>query len=78
MQLNVLDQMNVVGREGGTPEATDRTLTMKEGKAGGLSIAGVRRVLSKRWGKRGIEKLEREGLLKIVETAADLRRNAWQ
>lgn len=40
--------------------------------SGGLSASGLRSSLARRFGKNGIAKLEADGILKIVESAADL------
>ena len=71
---NVLDDMNVIGKEGGAvePAPTLQALAMKEGVAGGLSTSELRKILVKRFGSSGIIKLEMEGILEIVESVGDL------
>ena len=70
---NILDQMNVVGLEGAKEDSpSEKTLALQRGATAGLSVSKVRDVLSKKFGKRGIESLEKRGILNIVETAADL------
>jgi hypothetical protein len=52
--------------------AAPSLIPLDKPSSGGLSVAGLRRVLNKRFNKAGIAMLESMGILKIVASATDL------
>ncbi len=66
------DALRKAGRKEKEQVEAKSLLPIDKPASGGLSASGLRSSLARRFGKNGIAKLEADGILKIVESAADL------